>query len=106
MAWTLDAGSDLVSTCTCSRPADRKAVEAEVGLYFTDTAPTRFPMLLQLENDAALDIPAGAGDFAVADDLELPLDVDVLAVYPHAHYLGKRLEAFATLPDGTRNRWS
>jgi len=28
----------------------------------------------------------------------------VLAVYPHAHYLGKLLEGYATLPDGTR-RW-
>jgi len=28
----------------------------------------------------------------------------VLAVYPHAHYLGKLLEAYATLPDGER-RW-
>ncbi len=30
------------------------------------------------------------------------MDVDVLAVYPHAHYLGKLLEAYATLPDGKR----
>ncbi len=34
----------------------------------------------------------------------MPIDVDVLAVYPHAHYLGKVLEAYATLPDGTR-KW-
>jgi tetratricopeptide (TPR) repeat protein len=40
----------------------------------------------------------------VADDFRLPLDVDVLAVYPHAHYLGKLMEAFATLPDGSR-KW-
>ena len=26
----------------------------------------------------------------------------MLGVYPHAHYLGKRLEAYATLPDGRR----
>jgi tetratricopeptide (TPR) repeat protein/mono/diheme cytochrome c family protein len=102
MAWTLDPGSDLVLNMHLQPSGRPEAVEAEVGLYFTDAAPTRFPMLLQLENDAALDIPPGAADFAVADDLELPLDVDVLAVYPHAHYLGKRLEAFATLPDGTR----
>jgi len=34
----------------------------------------------------------------------LPVDVDVLSVYPHAHYLGKDLKAFATLPDGT-TKW-
>ncbi len=46
----------------------------------------------------------GARDFAVSDDFQLPMDADVLAVYPHAHYLGKLLEAWATLPDGSR-KW-
>ena len=36
--------------------------------------------------------PASA-TFAISDDFRLPLDADVLAVYPHAHYLGKLLEA-------------
>ncbi len=30
------------------------------------------------------------------------MDVDVLAIYPHAHYLGKVLEGYATLPGGKR----
>jgi tetratricopeptide (TPR) repeat protein len=57
-----------------------------------------------LENDQALNIPAGVPDFAISDDFRLPLDADVLAVYPHAHYLGKVLEASATLPDGSK-KW-
>jgi Flp pilus assembly protein TadD len=61
-------------------------------------------MLLQLEHDGALDIPPGDRDFLVSDDFRMPLDADLLAVYPHAHYLGKLLEGYATLPDGTR-RW-
>jgi tetratricopeptide (TPR) repeat protein len=32
------------------------------------------------------------------------MDLDVLAVYPHAHYLATLMEAYATLPDGTR-KW-
>jgi Flp pilus assembly protein TadD len=40
----------------------------------------------------------------VSDELTLPVDVQVLAIYPHAHYLGKLVEAWATLPSGTR-RW-
>ena len=61
-------------------------------------------MLIELENDDALDIPAGDGDFAVSDDFRLPRDVDVLAVYPHAHYLGHVIEGYATLPNGQR-KW-
>src|SRR5260370_17526807 len=52
-------------------------------------------------NGRMLDIPAGSKDFLVIDGLTLPVDVDVLAIYPHAHYLGKDLLAIATLPDGT-----
>ena len=34
----------------------------------------------------------------------LPVDAQVERVYPHAHYLGKSIHAFATLPDGS-TRW-
>jgi tetratricopeptide (TPR) repeat protein len=57
---------------------------------------------LQLDNDRLLDIPPGAKNFLVSDDFTLPVDASVLAIYPHAHYLGKDLLAFATLPDGTK----
>ena len=72
---------------------------SSVGLYFTDKPPVHFPLLIQLEHDGALDIPAGHRDFRrYQDDFRMPLEADVLAVYPHAHYLGKLLEGFATLP--------
>lgn len=38
----------------------------------------------------------------MGDDFTVPMDMDVLAVYPHAHYLGHLLEGYATLPGGTR----
>jgi Flp pilus assembly protein TadD len=37
----------------------------------------------------------------VSDDFTLPVSASLLAIYPHAHYLGTNLEAVATLPDGT-----
>jgi Tfp pilus assembly protein PilF len=104
MAWRLDPASDLVLNVHLQPSGKHETVQPTVGLYFTDKPPTMHPMLVKLENDHALDIPAGARDFVVADDFRLPVDVDLLAVYPHAHYLGSLLEAFATLPDGSR-RW-
>jgi tetratricopeptide (TPR) repeat protein len=59
-------------------------------------------MLVQLEHDGAIDIPAGAREVVVSDELVLPVAVDVLAVYPHAHYLGKDVQGEAVLPDGSR----
>ena len=102
MAWRLDPGTDLVLNMHLKPSGKPEPVQPQVGLYFTDVKPTRFPMLVQLEHDGALDIPAGATDFVVTDELELPLAVDVLAIYPHAHYLGKDVEAVAVLPDGSR----
>ena len=37
-------------------------------------------------------------------DASVSVDVQMLGVLPHAHYLCKRMEGFTTLPDGTR-KW-
>src|SRR5579863_313841 len=102
LAWQLMPGDDLVLN-THLRPSGKpEQVRPTIGLYFTAKPPDKFPMLVQLEHDGALNVPAGARDFVVSDDFKLPLDADVLAVYPHAHYLGRLLEGYATLPDGQR----
>ena len=102
MPWRLDPGNDLVLNVHLKPSGKPEVVDAEIGLYFTDQPPMKLPMLLQLDRDDALDIPAGDKSFAVEDSMTLPIDVDVLGVYPHAHYLGKDLQAWATLPDGKK----
>ncbi len=102
LAWRLDPADDLVLNVHLQPSGKPEEVRPSVGLYFTDRPPTKFPMLVQLEHDGALDIPPGDADFLVTDDFRLPVDADVLAVYPHAHYLGKLLEGYATLPGGRR----
>lgn len=102
LPWRLDPGNDLVLNLHLKPTGKAETVRARVGLYFTSTPAKQSPMLLQLENDDALDIPAGKSDFVVEDELTLPEDVDLLAIYPHAHYLGKRMEGWAQLPDGSR----
>lgn len=102
MAWQLNPGNMLVLNTHVQPSGKPEEIRPEIALYFTAQKPTRFPLLIELENDNALEIPSGARDFPVADDFQLPMDLDVLAIYPHAHYLGKRLEAYATLPGGRR----
>ena len=102
MAWRLDPGNDLILNFHFKITGKTETVQPSVGLYFSSQPQTKYPMLVQLEDDGALDIPPGARDFLVTDDFRLPVDADVLAVYPHAHYLGHVLEGYATLPDGTR----
>ncbi len=104
MSWRLDGGTDLVLNLHLQPSGKPEVIRPVVGLYFTDRAPDLHPMLVQLEHDGAIDIAPGQRDFVVTDQYHLPVDVDVLGIYPHAHYLGKDVQAFATLPDGTK-KW-
>ena len=102
--WPLDKGTDLVLNMHLQPSGKPELIQPSIGIYFSDKPPTKFPMLLQLERDGALDIPAGEKNFVVTDTYELPLDVDLLGLYPHAHYLGKDFQSIATLPDGTQQK--
>lgn len=99
-AWTLDEGADLVVQLHMVSTASAETVRPEIGLFFTDTPPTRVPIVVKLESKS-IEIPAGQADYAIDDSYVLPADVEAVSVYPHAHYLGKTFEASATRPDGT-----
>ena len=74
-------------------------IRAQVGFYFSATSPVRTPAVILL-GDKTIDIPAGDRRHIVEDEYRLPVDVEALAVYPHAHFLGADLQAFATLLGG------
>jgi tetratricopeptide (TPR) repeat protein len=101
MALRLDRDNDLVLNTHLQPTGKPEALQPSLGLYFTDKPATLHPILLQMENDRMLDIPPGSSNFLVTDEFTLPVDVNLLAIYPHAHYLGKDLQALARLPDGT-----
>jgi len=49
-----------------------------------------------------IDIPAGESRYIVTDAYTLPVDVEVAAVQPHAHYRARDVRGEATLPDGSK----
>ena len=100
--WRLDPGNDLVLNMHLKPTGKPETIRARIGLYFTPTPATQLPILFQLENDAALNIPPGTSSFPIEDSLKLPTAVDLLAIYPHAHYLAKHMEGWAILPTGQR----
>jgi tetratricopeptide (TPR) repeat protein len=101
MALRLAPGDDLVLNTHLQPSGKPESIEPSLGLYFSDRPATKFPVLLELQNDKALDIPSGAANFEVTEEFTLPTEVQLLAIYPHAHYLGKDLLATAILPDGS-----
>jgi Tfp pilus assembly protein PilF len=100
-AWTLEPGADLVLLLHMIAGATNELVQPSVGLFFSDTPPTRTPISVKLESQA-IDLAAGEANYVVQDSYVLPVDVDAVSVYPHAHYLGKEMRGTATLPDGSQ----
>ncbi|MHC5114853.1 MAG: tetratricopeptide repeat protein [Planctomycetota bacterium] len=101
MSWRLEKGTDVVIQLHLQPSGKPEPVRSSVGLYFDDGPPTRIPYTVGLF-DKDLDIPAGEANYVTEVDYVLPADVDVLAVLPHAHFLGKEMTGYALLPDGTR----
>lgn len=100
LGWKIDAQTDLILMLHLRPGRESEPVDCDIALYFTDAVPTRFPLPIKL-SAPIIDIPAGAHDYSVQDSFTLPVDVQALSVYPHAHYRGKRVEGRAVLPDGT-----
>jgi len=109
--WRLAKGTDLVVELHLMPQSQPASVQPTIGLYFSDGSSSAAPFMLKMGSNA-IDIPAGATDYVVEDTYQLPVDVSVLSVYPHAHYLGKDMLVQAVLPGGqTRTllhipRWS
>jgi len=99
MSWHLEPHSDLVVELHLMPAAAPEPVRVSVGLYLTDERPSRTGYMLRLGRQD-IDIPAGRRDYVNADSYTLPVDVDAIAVQPHAHFLAKDVRAWATLPGG------
>ena len=99
MSWHLEPHSDLVVELHLMPAAVPEPVRVSVGLFFTEERPSRTGYMLRLGRQD-IDIAAGRRDYVNADAYTLPVDVDALAVQPHAHFLAKDVRAWATLPGG------
>lgn len=103
LAWPLAPGTDLVLQLHLPHAEGTVEVRPRLGLHLSDRPPTR-PAALIMLGTKTIDIPAGDSAYVVTDAYRLPVAAQVLGVYPHAHYLAMRMEAWATLPDGAERR--
>ena len=100
LAWTLEPGSDLVVQLHLQPSGAVEQVLPEIGLYFSDRPPTRTPTILRLGSQS-IEIAPGEPRYVSRDAYTLPVDADLLAVQPHAHYRAREIRGTAHLPDGT-----
>jgi len=101
--WRLEKGADFILELHMMPSGKPERIQPSVGLYFSDDAPARTSHIIGLGSQT-IDIPAREKEYWIEDSYVLPVAVQVLGVYPHAHYLGRKMRAFAELPDGSR-RW-
>jgi Tfp pilus assembly protein PilF/mono/diheme cytochrome c family protein len=100
LAWRLEPGTDLVVELHLQPTGKHEIVEPSIGLFFTNDPPERTPGMLRLGRQN-IDIPAGERHYMITDSFVLPVDVEVLALQPHAHYRAHDVRGTATFPDGT-----
>ena len=101
LAWRLDAGNDLVVQLHLRPTGRAERIESTIGVYLTAVPPARLPAILRLGRQN-LDIPPGAGQYRVSDSYVLPVDAEIQAIQPHAHYRARQVNAWATQPGGIR----
>jgi tetratricopeptide (TPR) repeat protein len=99
MAWPLDARAEFVVQLHL-QPTDRpETVQPSIGVFFSREPASLLPIMLRLGRQN-IDIAAGAANYVVEDRYVLPVDVEVHAVQPHAHFRAREIRGVATLPDG------
>jgi Tfp pilus assembly protein PilF/mono/diheme cytochrome c family protein len=100
LAWSLRGGTDLVVQLHMRPTGRAERVAPSIGFYFSNSAPSKTPAIVRLGRQN-LDIPAGATNFRVSDAFTLPVDAQVVAIQPHAHYRARTVRTWASLPDGS-----
>jgi hypothetical protein len=105
LARSLPKGTDFVVQLHVHPTGKPETERAQIGLYFTDKQPDRGLFTLATPGLFGLlkgiDIPPGAKDYVLDGTLTMGIDMRIMSVTAHAHYLGKEIKAVATLPDGT-----
>lgn len=91
-------GSDLVIQIHYHPSGKPETDQSQVGLYFTER-PKNIAAVLTV-GDIGFTLPAGAKRHKLTATYKLPSKVNLLAVTPHMHLLGKEMKVTAKLPNG------
>jgi hypothetical protein len=91
--------ADLVLQLHFNPTGKPEKERSQVGLWFAKEKPERWVSMIGLAQ-RKLDLPPGERRIEVRDSFTTPVDVDLVGVVPHAHYLGKEVKVWAKTPEG------
>ncbi|HEX5228415.1 MAG TPA: hypothetical protein VFW44_11925 [Bryobacteraceae bacterium] len=95
----MPAGADVVIQIHYHPSGKPEQDQSSFGLSFSGP-PTRGRTSILLF-DHHIDIAPGDSHYVAKSSLDIPRDVQLVGITPHAHYLCKDMKVNATLPDGT-----
>ncbi|MBS0209248.1 MAG: EF-hand domain-containing protein [Planctomycetes bacterium] len=98
MPWP--AKADLVLNLHLHPSGKPESEQSSIGIHFTSEPPRRTMVDVTLI-DTRIDIAPGEARYETSDSCVLPIDLEVLTIFPHMHMIGKQMNVTATLPDGT-----
>jgi hypothetical protein len=101
LPWVLEPETDLVLQIHMQRTGKSEPLQPIIGFHFTNKPPARIAHVIGLLSEL-IDIAPGDNNYVVERTFTLPVDLQLLSVMPHLHYLGKEVQGFATLPNGAR----
>ncbi len=100
LAMSLPGGADIVLEIHYHLTGKASRDQSAMALYFAEGEVERTVDALWM-SEMNLDIEPGDRRYERHLSLELPVDVQLIDVSPHMHYIGKSAKVVATLPDGT-----
>src|SRR5207248_3238294 len=97
----LQKGSDILVQVHYHPSGKPETDQSTLAVYFHKSAAAQLLVPVPLTN-FKLAIPAGAERHRVTASFTMPVDVKVVGVQPHMHFLGREIKVEAVLPDGQR----
>jgi hypothetical protein len=75
--------------------------QTEIGIY-TAKEEVQKQLHYDFVANTQFVLPAGVADKQVDALVPLPIDIELVSIYPHMHLLGKRMSIEAVMPDGSK----
>ncbi len=95
------AHADLVFQLHYRLTGKRESDQSQIEVRYAQQPPAKKLLDIALTSNQ-IDIPANEPNYIVRDSFEIPVDVTLHQIIPHAHFLAQCMRAWATLPNQTR----
>ncbi len=101
IAVRIPAGSKLIFQVHYTPNGTATTDQSEAAVSFADAADVAKEVRITAGFNFKFLIPAGAPDYRVTQELEIPRDTNLYTITPHMHYRGKSFKFTARYPDGS-----